>query len=149
MKAQSFVISEKAWWIALMLFVAGCTTTRLGDNLDRGTIGIEFSFKRHNMCNNGSSPALVLSNLPEGTVRLKVTMRDLDHPIADHGGGVLENFSGHTVPEGALKQYSGPCPMMSDLRRYKYVMKVVAYDANGTQLAFGQKMKLCGWTDFE
>lgn len=131
------------WLFVLFIgeVLSGCINKLIGASLDPRTIGVEFNFIGQNLCSNGSSPALMRSNLPEGTVKLKVTMHDLDHPITDHGGGTLENFRGTKVPEGALKQCSGPRPPMSDHRRYKYVMKVVADEAKGVELAFGQKMK--------
>jgi len=131
------------WLFVLFIgaVLSGCINKLIGASLDPCTIGNEFNFIGQNLCNSGSSPAHMLSNLPEGTVKLKVTMCDLDQSIADHGGGTLENFTGTSLPEGAMKQYSGPWLPMSDHRRCEYGMKMVANDVKGIELAFGQKMK--------
>jgi len=132
----------------VLLLTTGCTATQVGANLDRGTIGVDFTFSKVNMC-FGPSPKITLSNLPSGTAGLKVSLRDLDHPGADHGGGDLKNFTETIIPEGALKAYQGPCPVMTDHRRYHYVFKVEALDATGKVLAIGQGMRECGWVDFQ
>jgi len=132
----------------IILLLAGCAATQVGADLDRGTIGVEFTFSKANMC-FGSSPKIMLTNLPAETAGLKVSLRDLDHPGADHGGGDLKNFNSSVIPEGALKGYQGPCPVMTDHRRYHYVFKVEALDATGKVIAFGQGMRECGWVDFQ
>lgn len=128
--------------------LTGCVATQVGSNLDPGTIGVDFTFQKINMC-FGPSPEITLNNLPEGTVDLRITLRDLDHPVADHGGGYLKNIRGHVIQTGALEQYEGPCPPMSDPFRPHYVFKVEAIDVNGKVIAFGQAMKQCGWSDFD
>ncbi|MBN1199599.1 MAG: hypothetical protein JXA23_09625 [Bacteroidales bacterium] len=133
---------------AFAFVILGCTATRLGSDLDSGTIGLDFTFQKFNMC-FGPSPEIRLTNLPDGTTNLNVSLRDLDHPVADHGGGYLKNFSGSVIPAGALEQYQGPCPSMDDPFRPHYVFKVEALDATGKVIAFGQKMKQCGWQDFQ
>jgi len=135
-----------AW--TLLLGISGCVATQVGSNLDTGTIGVEFTFQKQNMC-FGPSPEISLSNLPKGTTDLRVSLRDLDHPIADHGGGYLKNVRGCVIPEGALEQYQGPCPPMDNPFHPHYVFKVEAIDSAGNVLAFGQAMKQCGWSDFE
>jgi phosphatidylethanolamine-binding protein (PEBP) family uncharacterized protein len=133
----------------LLLFVfSGCVATKTGSGVDPGTIGIDFIFKRENMC-NGPSPKITLTNLPPGTKGLKVSLRDLDHIWADHGGGDLKNFTSDVIPSGALKGYQGPCPPMNEQRRFHYVFKVEALDETGQVIAFGQAMRECGWIDFE
>lgn len=134
--------------IALLFLLSGCVTTQIGSDLDKGTIGIDFSFQRENMC-FGPSPQITLTNLPTATKGLIVSLRDLDHPGADHGGGDLKNFSTTLIPSGALKAYQGPCPVMTDHRRYHYVFKVEALDETGQVIAFGQAMRECGWVDFQ
>lgn len=128
--------------------LAGCVATRIGADLDAGAIGVDFKFQRENMC-FGPSPQITLTNLPPATKGLKVSLRDLDHPGADHGGGELKNFSSTIIQPGALKGYQGPCPVMSDHRRYHYVFKVEALDEAGKVIAFGQAMRECGWVDFQ
>jgi phosphatidylethanolamine-binding protein (PEBP) family uncharacterized protein len=132
----------------VVFILEGCMTTKIGANLDAGTIGVEFTFQRENMC-FGPSPRIMLTNLPSATRHLKVSLRDLDHPGADHGGGDLKNFSATLIPSGALKAYQGPCPVMTDHRRYHYVFKVEALDETGHVIAFGQAMRECGWVDFK
>lgn len=134
------------FFIAFIL--TGCVTTQIGSNLDQGTIGIDFTFRRENMC-FGPSPQITLTNLPQGTRGLKVSLRDLDHIWADHGGGDLKDFNSNIIPSGALKGYQGPCPPMNELRRFHYVFKVEALDESGAVIAFGQAMRECGWVDFQ
>ncbi len=132
----------------MMIIVTGCSTAKVGFSIDPGTIGIEFSFKRENMC-FGPSPQITLSNLPEGVKDIRASLRDLDHPGADHGGGTVKNFTGTVLSAGALEAYQGPCPSMSEHRRFHYVLKVEALDANGKVIATGQAMRECGWVDFQ
>lgn len=132
----------------MLIIIAGCTTTKVGFSIDPGTIGIEFSFKRENMC-FGPSPQIILSNLPTGVKDIKASLRDLDHPGADHGGGTLKNFNSLIIPAGALESYQGPCPSMSEHRRFHYVFKVEALDEHGKVIAVGQAMRECGWVDFQ
>lgn len=136
-------------FIAVMLHVAtGCTTTQVGSSLDAGSIGIDFTFKKVNMC-FGPSPEISLTNLPEGTKAVRASLRDLDHPHADHGGGTIKNFTGTVISSGALESYQGPCPSMSEHRRFHYVFKVEALGEDGKVLAVGQAMRECGWVDFQ
>lgn len=111
-------------------------------------IGYDFLFKRENSCFD-PSPQITLTNLPPGTKGLKVSFRDLDHILADHGGGDLTNFSSDIIPSGALKGCQGPCPPMNELRRFHYVFKVEVLDESGAVIAFGQAMRACGWVDFQ
>jgi len=134
--------------VVIILLFSGCVSTQVGSNIDAGSIGVDFTFQKENMC-FGPSPQITLTHLPSETKGLKVSLRDLDHPGADHGGGDLKNFNASIIPAGALKGYQGPCPSMSEHRRFHYVFKVEALDETGKVIAFGQGMKECGWVDFQ
>jgi hypothetical protein len=58
---------------------------------------VDFVFNRQNMC-FGPSPRISLTNLPAEAVSLKISLRDLDHPGADHGGGTVSDFSSGVIP---------------------------------------------------
>ncbi len=79
------------------------------------------------------SPAFTVTGVPEGTIRLRFTMTDLDVPSYEHGGGTV-GFSGHPeIPAGAFR-YKGTCPP-SGSHRYRWTVQ--ALDASGQVVGEG------------
>jgi phosphatidylethanolamine-binding protein (PEBP) family uncharacterized protein len=71
-------------------------------------------------------------------------MVDLDYRSFDHGGGgaALTGEASVTLPEGALKNYRGPCPPNFSSFGHDYEFTVRAIGADGqTELARGSKTK--------
>jgi hypothetical protein len=132
--------------ISCILLMSGCTTTQ-PQGSDNGTIQVEFTFKEVNTCVKGLSPEIKLGNVPPGTVYLKAMLKDLFHPMFDHGGGVVPYDTSNIIPEGALKSYYGPCPDKSSNERNKYCFTIQALDANQQVLAWGKKCITFGWGD--
>ncbi len=105
-------------------------------------MSVDWVWLKSHYCNN-SSPAFMIGNVPAGTKQLSFKMNDLDFQNKDHGGGVID-FSGSdgkmNVPEGALKQYEGPCPRAHyNNFGHDYQITVKALGADGSELAVGGK----------
>ena len=83
-------------------------------------------------CLSPVSPAIALTDVPEGTARLVAKMVDLDFTGFNHGGGAVANAGGMTIPQGALKDgYRGPCPPTP----HRYRITVQAVGPGGEVLA--------------
>ncbi|AKJ31070.1 hypothetical protein AAW51_4379 [Caldimonas brevitalea] len=134
------------------LALGACGTLRVPD--DRPQVGVNYQFERRHACGDGpykmamarlsrSSPRLELTQLPPQTRVVKVEMVDLDLLSFDHGGGEATVAQGGsaTLPEGALKAWSGPCPPTGADHRYE--MRVEARDAQGKSLASGKQVRTC------
>jgi hypothetical protein len=103
---------------------------------------IDWTWKKDHFCAN-VSPALIVGNVPAGTRKLEFQMNDLDYQNYDHGGGTVDVVGDEnkiTVPDGALKQYRGPCPRAHFYGfGHDYVIAVKALGADSTVLASGSK----------
>ena len=84
---------------------------------DAAKIELAFSWPKGSPC-FGPSPAMTLSNIPKNTAYLKFEMRDLNAPFR-HGGGTLSYTGDNIIPQGALKDYQGPCPPMGQVHTYE------------------------------
>ncbi len=82
---------------------------------------------------SGTSPEIRVGNIPAGTADFRVSLRDNDAPSFNHGGGTYKNDGTGVIPEGALKNYKGPCPPTT----HSYEFTVVARDAGGKTLSSG------------
>jgi phosphatidylethanolamine-binding protein (PEBP) family uncharacterized protein len=94
-------------------------------------MGLEFEFK-----GSAASPEMKLSNIPDGTVELKVKMFDRDYPSANHGGGTVQYTGQSVIPRYALKNYYGPNPPSGVTHRYE--ITVEAIDAGGNVIGVGK-----------
>ena len=115
-------------------FLAACATTKVADNL--ATIGVNYSWQEKHECSQ-ISPQINLSGVPQETIEIKVSMRDLDSPNYPHGGGVIIYTGNNVIEEGALTKYKGPCPPTT----HRYVIKVNAIDNDGVIVGEGKLMK--------
>ena len=99
---------------------------------DLPEMGVSFQFQEKHRCSS-LSPAITLSDVPEGTQRYRVKLTDRDVPSFDHGGGTV-SANGNVIPEGALSSYTGPCPPSGS---HTYQFRVLALDADGKAIAVG------------
>ena len=82
--------------------------------LTAGEFRITFDWAGLKLCTSGSpnrvsNPRFGVSGLPAGTTVIKFTLKDLDVPGYDHGGGWVKMTSDGKVSSGAFK-YKSPCP---------------------------------------
>ena len=126
--------------LALTLFMAGgCVTPGGPVSEDAVELNVGFSWKGTKPCSH-RSPEIRVANLPDGTVDLKIRLKDLDVPNWNHGGGTVAHDGTGTIPAGALKAgYNGPCPPSG---RHRYEFSVKALDADGSLIGFGKAMQL-------
>lgn len=121
---------RRAWY---GLFLAGALSSAapaLADDLT-----VSFKFDSSSKCSK-VSPAIVVGNVPTGTVAFKVKLKDRNKPTWSHGGGTVANDGSGTIAKGALHDgYNGPCPPSGS---HTYVFTVKAVDANGDVLAEGE-----------
>ncbi len=92
---------------------------------------VDWTWRSAHKC-SPTSPALKVEGIPEGTKSLTVEMVDLDFRSFDHGGGFVahDGKAATTIPEGALKNYRGPCPpnFSSFGHDYEFTVKAVGVD---------------------
>lgn len=109
----------------------------------QSSLNVDWEWKVSHKC-SPTSPALVVSGIPNEAKSLQVAMVDLDVRSFDHGGGsvALGGEASVTIPEGALKNYRGPCPpnFFSFGHDYEFTVKAIAADGQ-TELARGSKTK--------
>ncbi len=94
---------------------------------------INYVIKQENKC-GGLSPAIKILNVPPGTERIKVEMKDLDVPNFPHWNNTFK-YEGD-LPEGKGVKYYGPCPPSG---KHTYRVTVTALDAKGKVLASVKK----------
>lgn len=75
---------------------------------------ISFTWDGLKACTSGNpnrvgNPNFVVKGVPEGTEYIRFTLKDLDVPSYNHGGGVVKMSEDGTVASGAFT-YKSPCP---------------------------------------
>lgn len=109
----------------------------------QSSLTIDWEWKAGHRC-SPTSPAIVVTGIPKEAKSLEVTMIDLDVKSFDHGGGsvALTGEASITLPEGALKNYRGPCPpnYSNFGHDYEFTVKAVGQDGQ-TELARGKNTK--------
>ena len=100
--------------------IGACSTTGV-------KLGVEYTWVPDNECSD-VSPKIMVSGIPQGTEKLRVSLTDRDVPSYNHGGGTVEYKGSNVIEAGALKYYSGPCPPGGE---DFYAIKVDAIDASG------------------
>jgi phosphatidylethanolamine-binding protein (PEBP) family uncharacterized protein len=126
----------KKCWIPVFFgigILAVCSSSAMANDLK-----VEWRFKAGHECNY-KSPQINLKNIPAGTVKLSVSMEDLDNYSSAHGGGNVDYGGNGFVPEGALGSFKGPCPP----DEHRYEITVIAQDKTGKTLAKGVGMREC------
>jgi phosphatidylethanolamine-binding protein (PEBP) family uncharacterized protein len=121
----------------MFLLVSGCATTKVAPNA--ATLQIDFAWTSANKCSN-VSPEIKVSGVPSTTRQLQVRMLDLDRPYFNHGGGKVIYKGSDTIPKGALKGFTGPCPPVG---QHRYSIKVNAVDEAGMIVGSGEKTLPC------
>ena len=109
------------------------------DYSDLPQISVDFVWLSDQACFDERSPEITLKNVPNNTEVLKFKMIDIDNRY-NHGGGKVTYEGSGRIPVGALKNYEGPCPMMSMNPRYE--LRVKAIDDNGKVIAYGKNFKI-------
>lgn len=75
------------------------------------------------------SPKFTLNQVPEGTVKLKFNLADLNVTY-NHGGGTVAYGGSGTIPAGSFK-YQSPCPPDGF---HNYQWTITAIDGKGKKL---------------
>jgi len=132
----------------IVIFVTGCSDMMVPQT-EQGTVGVEFVFREENMCQKGKSPELTINNIPPDTKLFRITLKDVDNPHFNHGGGEVPFIHSNIIGEGALNAYFGPCPPKDYYGRFTYCFKVEAVDSNNRVIAWGRSCRECGWLDFK
>lgn len=117
--------------LVVIAVLTGCSLSGVPENATK--MEVMFSWKGIDRCSD-TSPEIQLGNIPKETVKLDVTLKDLDVPTWNHGGGVVEYTGKSIIPKGSLHQYNGPCPP-SGQHTYKFV--VLAKDKSDVIIGHG------------
>src|SRR5206468_797830 len=99
------IAATKVWALCAVALVSCMAATALADE---ARLQVDFSWAKTERCTT-ASPAIHVSNVPNGTVKFEVVLQDLDAPGYHHGGGTVQASAGGDVPAGALNDYNGPC----------------------------------------
>ena len=91
-------------------------------------------------CFSKESPEIKLFNVPEGTTQLRVKMVDRDAPAYRHGGGKLGYDGESSIPQGALKNWKGPCPP-SGSHTYEFIVDARAGKKKMGKAKYSQPFK--------
>jgi len=104
-------------------------------------LGVSFEWKAENRCSD-HSPEIIVEGIPPGTIRLDVTMTDMDQKSFPHGGGSVKcnRSKRKVIPAGALRDYRGPCPPKS---KHRYRIVVSCVNDRGRIIASGETMRAC------
>lgn len=98
---------------------------------------ISFTWDGLKSCTSGNpnrvgNPNFVVKGLPEGTQYVRFSLKDLDVPSYNHGGGVVKMSADGTVPSGAFK-YKSPCPP-NGVHTYEWTAVARTKKSGGTKL---------------
>jgi hypothetical protein len=125
-----------------VLVVAGCATPE-EPFPDLPRLGVSSEFRVENLCDVGVSPRIVLTNVPVGTTQYVIQVTDTSVLITSPWQATVRAQSKDEIPEGAAKDYVGPCP--GDMLRFpplaplglQHRVEVLAEDQGGRPLAYG------------
>lgn len=95
---------------------------------------VEWTWKRAHQCTS-TSPEIRVGGVPAGTRLLRVRLVDNDVPTFRHGGGEVPHDGSGVIREGALKDYTGPCPPNFSSFGHDYTFTVTAVGEGGKELA--------------
>ncbi len=96
---------------------------------------LDFKWGNIPLCTSGNpntvgSPEFTLTGVPAGTNRIDFTLKDLDVPSYNHGGGkVKAEVSGSATLPGGIFKYKSPCPPSGS---HRYQWKAVAKNGSKT-----------------
>jgi phosphatidylethanolamine-binding protein (PEBP) family uncharacterized protein len=127
----------KTAFITTILIFSSTTFSQSG-------LSIDWEWKVAHKCSS-ASPAFSVTGIPSETASLEINMIDQDYTSFDHGGGTVAHSGGATalIPDGALRNYRGPCPpnFSSFGHAYSFTVRAMASDGK-TELARGTKTKM-------
>lgn len=106
-------------------------------------LAVDWVWKRAHQC-SPTSPSIEVTGIPPEAKSLSITLVDHDARGFDHGGGSVAHDGSQkvSIPEGALKNYKGPCPPNFNSFGHDYEFTVRAIAADGkTELSRGSKTK--------
>lgn len=109
----------------------------------QSSLVVDWDWKRRHQCSS-TSPGIEVAGIPADAKSLSITLVDLDARSFDHGGGFVAHDGSQkvSIPEGALKNYKGPCPpnFNSFGHDYEFTIRAIAADGK-TELLRGSKTK--------
>jgi phosphatidylethanolamine-binding protein (PEBP) family uncharacterized protein len=93
-------------------------------------------------CNTGwpdviDSPVFEIKDVPEGTQKLKFSLKDLDAPGFSHGGGTI-SYDAETLIDAGAFTYKGPCPPNG---KHEYQWTMTALDFYGDKLGTAKAVR--------
>lgn len=106
---------------------------------------ISFEWGDIPLCTSGNpniveNPKFILSNVPENTKIISFTLKDLDAPDYNHGGGKIVYTGNNVIEPGAFK-YKSPCPP-SGSHRYSWTATAKEIDSfSGSSIGKAKSMK--------
>jgi phosphatidylethanolamine-binding protein (PEBP) family uncharacterized protein len=101
------------------------------------SFAVDFTWAGTGKCFDSQSPPFTLSGVPAGTKVLSFSLKDLDAPNFQHGGGSVPYHGQDRIARGAFS-YKGPCPPQG---QHRYQWTVEARDGAGKTLATATVMK--------
>jgi phosphatidylethanolamine-binding protein (PEBP) family uncharacterized protein len=125
----------------LVLLSIGCAKdqNRIIIPKDAAEMQVDFSWEGIEACTH-ESPEIRVADIPEGTVELRVRLKDISLPAYNQGGGSIKHDGSGIIPAGALKTgYNGPCPPPGARNNYEF--SVMAVDAEGVIIGFGKSRR--------
>jgi len=129
---------EIALLIVVGILCVNCSNEDTGPNIPR--INLDFKWPIDQECFDKRSPALTITEIPEGPKSVSVTLYDRSFR-RDHGGGTVPYEGKNIIPEGAVTgTYEGPCPSGWGASP-EYELTVKALDDSGKVLGIGKKIK--------
>jgi len=139
MRIKKYLIIFMIICICILLFLGVFNLYSAQKKVKIVKLNIEFSWKGIKKCSN-RSPEIRVKNIPPNTKYFKVTLKDLDVPTWNHGGGTVKNNNSGIIPAGSLKDgYNGPCPPSGS---HKYEFTVKALDKKRVVLGIGKAVKM-------
>ena len=123
----------------VLMLAAGCAKNQNQNQVkipkDAAKMTVEFSWEGIQACTH-ESPEIQVSDIPDGTTELLVTLKDVSVPEWNHGSGRVKHDGSGVIPAGALNiGYNGPCPPEG---RHKYEFSVMAVNAEGIIIGVGK-----------
>jgi phosphatidylethanolamine-binding protein (PEBP) family uncharacterized protein len=102
-------LAKKTIMIAIGILFLMCSTPVIADEFS-----ISFDWGDIPLCTSGNpntveNPRFILSNVPENTKIISFSLKDLDAPTYDHGGGKIA-YEGNNIIEPGAFTYKSPCP---------------------------------------
>ena len=120
----------------LRLFVIAATLLITGTYAS--AMELSFSWGPTIKCFDSKSPPMTVSQVPNGTAKLRFRMVDRNKMSYRHGGGTVDFKGSGNLPYGAFlnspfRPYKGPCPRRTSPHTYEFTVQAI--DMSGRVLA--------------